>query len=186
MRIHPRLYLVGGHPLTDGTAVRAAGMWIGDAGAVSGVAAAWWHGLLPGPPPLIEVSVPHGTRRRPPDGIRIRRRDLDVRDLVGIRGIWVTAMPLTVLETAVRLDDGAAFLDRALQRQVSFEQLHAAFCRTVNAKGAPAMATAAGRGRRSRGLGGGAGADRAAARRGFHGVGPGDPLRPLRDRRRIP
>jgi very-short-patch-repair endonuclease len=139
MRIHPRLYLVGGHPLTDGTAVRAAGMWIGDAGAVSGVAAAWWHGLLPGPPPLIEVSVPHGTRRRPPDGIRIRRRDLDVRDLVGIRGIWVTAMPLTVLETAVRLDDGAAFLDRALQRRVSFEQLHAAFCRTVNAKGAPAM-----------------------------------------------
>ncbi len=45
-RLCPRVYLVAGHPLTDAARVRAVGLWAGDRAAVSGPAAAWWHGML--------------------------------------------------------------------------------------------------------------------------------------------
>jgi very-short-patch-repair endonuclease len=54
---------------------------------------------------------------------------------VGIRDIWLTAPPLTVLETAVALPDGSAFLDRALQRRVRFPTVYRAFCRTMGRRG---------------------------------------------------
>jgi very-short-patch-repair endonuclease len=45
---------------------------------------------------------------------------------------------LTVLETAVALPDGSAFLDRALQRRVRFPTLYRAFCRNMGARGSSA------------------------------------------------
>ena len=44
----PRVFLVAGHPQTDAARVRAAALWVGTSGAVSGPAAAWWHGMLAG------------------------------------------------------------------------------------------------------------------------------------------
>ena len=35
-RVLPRVFLVAGHPETDAARVRAAGLWVGEAGAVSG------------------------------------------------------------------------------------------------------------------------------------------------------
>jgi hypothetical protein len=73
---------------------------------VSGLAAAFRHELLPRAPETVEVTVRRRSGPTAPSGIRVRRRDLDRRDLVGIHGIWVTDVPLTVLEVAAALDDG--------------------------------------------------------------------------------
>lgn len=109
---------------------------------ISGLAAAWWHGLWPDPPPLIEITLPTGRRLRPPPGIRLRRRELNEIDRVGVRDLWVTAVPLTVLEAAVALNErGPELVDRALQRRVRFEALHRAHCRNAGQRGS----TAAGR-----------------------------------------
>ena len=137
-RLHPGVYLVGGHRLTDEVRVRAAWLWAGTDAAVSGVAAAYWHGLLERAPATIELTVPHRRKPRPQPGLVVRRRDLHHVDLVGRRDIWLTAVPLTVLETAVALPDGSSFLDRALQRHVRFPTAYRAFCRNMGRTGSSA------------------------------------------------
>lgn len=111
-------------------------------GAVLGAAAAaWWHGLLPTAPPVADVTVPTARKpgRRP--GVRCRRRDLARRDLVGIRGVELTDVPLTVLEAAVVLGaDGPALLDRVLQqRRAAFGALVRAHHRGAGREGSPAV-----------------------------------------------
>ena len=137
-RLYPAVYLVGGHRLTDEARVRAAWLWAGDSAAVSGPAAAFWHGMLDRAPQEVELTVPGRCRPRTPDGVRVRRRDLATTDLVGIRDLWLTALPLTALETAVALPEGSTFLDRALQRHVRFPTLYRAFCRNVGRHGSSA------------------------------------------------
>ena len=134
-RVLPRVFLVAGHPETDAVRVRAAGLWVGAHGAVSGPAAAWWHGMLPNAPPVVEVTVPRGHTPRSPPGIRVRRRTLSHRDLVGKTRMWLTDKPLTALETAATIPDGSTFLDRALQRYVSFPRVYRAYCRNLGARG---------------------------------------------------
>lgn len=51
------------------------------------------------------------------------------------RGLWVTDRPLTALETAAAVPDGSVFLDRALQRHVSFARVYRAYCRNLGARG---------------------------------------------------
>jgi len=135
-RLHPAVYLVGGHRLTDEARVRAA--WLGageNAAAVSGPAAAYWHGLIARAPEKIEVTIPRrlGPGNRP--GVRVRRRDLLTADVVGTRGICLTGLPLTVLETAVALPGGSTFLDRALQRHIRFPTVYRAYCRNMGRRG---------------------------------------------------
>jgi very-short-patch-repair endonuclease len=137
-RLRPGVYLVGGHRLTDEVRVRAAWLWAGDAAAVSGPAAAYWHGLLERPPTEIELTVPHCRKPRAQPGLTVRRRNLHHIDLVNTRGVRSTAVPLTVLETAVALPRGSAFLDRALQRHVRFPTAYRAFCRNMGRTGSSA------------------------------------------------
>lgn len=134
-RLHPRVYLVGGHPLTEPARVRAAGLWAGGRGAVSGPAAAFWLGMLPSAPARIEVTVARGCGLRGHAGVRVRRRDLHHLDRRRTRGIWHTDRALTALETAIAVPDGSAFLDRALQRHVPFSQVYRAYCRNMGAQG---------------------------------------------------
>lgn len=49
-RLHPGVYLLGGHRYTDEVRVRAAWLWAGPRAAVTGAAAAYWHGMLDGLP----------------------------------------------------------------------------------------------------------------------------------------
>jgi hypothetical protein len=65
---------------------------------VSGAAAAYWHGLLDRAPAEVEATVPrrNGPGCRP--GALVRRRDLLAADLVRIRDVWLTDVPLTVVE----------------------------------------------------------------------------------------
>ena len=134
-RVLPRVFLVAGHPHTDATRVRAAALWVGERGAVSGPAAAWWHGMLPEAPDVVELTVPRGDCPRPRPEVCLRRRVLATGDLVRVRGVWVTDKPLTALETAAAVPDGSVFLDRALQRHVSFTRVYRAYCRNLGARG---------------------------------------------------
>lgn len=52
-----------------------------------------------------------------------------------VNGLWLTDKPLTALETAVAVPEGSTFLDRALQRHVSFPRLYHAYCRNLGARG---------------------------------------------------
>lgn len=139
-RVAPRVFLAGGHQLTDRARVRAAGMWAGEQAAVSGPAAAWWHGMLSKAPVEVEVTLPRRLGLRAYPGVRVRRRDLAAADLLGTGGIWVTDRPLTALETAIAVPEGSVFLDRALQKHVRFERVYRAYCRNMGAQGAAGIA----------------------------------------------
>jgi very-short-patch-repair endonuclease len=132
------VYLVGGHRLTDEARVRAASLWAGEASVLSGAAAAYWHGLLPRAPSEIEVTLPRRVGHRPRAGLRVRRRDLYAADLMSTRGVWLTGVPLTVLETAVALPDGSVFLDRALQTRARFPTVYRTYCRNMGRHGSSA------------------------------------------------
>lgn len=134
-RVAPRVMLAGGHPWSDRARVRAAALWAGDRAAVSGPAAAWWHGMLRSAPSVVDVTVPRccGLRARP--GVRVRRRDLAAVDQVRAAGIRLTGKPLATLEAAVAVPEGSEFLDRALQRHVDFTAVHRAYCRNLGAHG---------------------------------------------------
>lgn len=140
-RVLPRVFLVAGHPHTDSTRVRAAALWVGAPGAVSGPAAAWWHGMLPAAPEIVELTVPRADCPRPRSQVRLRRRALPPVDLVRLRGLWLTDKPLTALETAAAVADGSVFLDRALQRHVSFTRVYRAYCRNLGAHGSARAGT---------------------------------------------
>lgn len=133
--LYPGIFLAEGHRASDESMVRGAWLWAGAPALVSGPAAAYWHRMLPSAPGDVEITVPARDHRRPPTGIRIRRRDVPAEDRATVRGIGLTARPLAALETAVALPDGSTFLDRALQKHVGFDAVYAAYCRNLGARG---------------------------------------------------
>jgi very-short-patch-repair endonuclease len=135
-RVGPRTYVVAGHRWTDEARARAAVATT--RGTLHGLSAAWWHGMLGELGDEVDVTVHRASNPRPQDGVRVRRRDLDHRDLVSVRDVVVTGRALTVLEAAVAVDGGSAFLDRALQRWVSLEALTRAHERSPGRSGAAA------------------------------------------------
>lgn len=138
-RLHPGVYLSADREHTDQAALRAALLWAGPDATAYGVSAAWWHGLWPTLPTTVEITVPRRRRAGRRRGVRVRRRDLPDVDVVGIRDLWVTTEPLTVLEAAVTLGpDGPAMLDRALQRRVRFESVLQAHHRNLGRYGSAA------------------------------------------------
>ena len=134
-RLHPSVHLVGGHRLTGEAQLWAAWLWGGQRSTISGPAAAFRHGMLPRAPDLVDVTLPASLHRRPGPGVRWHRHDLLPLDRVGLGGLWVTAPPLTAIETALTVPDGSPFLDRALQRHVRFPTLYRAYCRHLGRPG---------------------------------------------------
>jgi len=67
-KVMPQVFLVSGHPESDAVRIRAAGLWIGRRGAISGPAAAWWHHMLTTATPLVELTVPRDRVPRPEAG----------------------------------------------------------------------------------------------------------------------
>jgi very-short-patch-repair endonuclease len=132
----PQVYLVSGHRRTDEVRVRATWLWAGgEPAAVTGPAAAYWHGMLDTAPAFVELTVPRATHRIPPRGVVVRRRDLHGADIVEHRDLWVADRAFAALETAIALPDGSAFLDRALQRYVPFPALYRAYTRNLGRRG---------------------------------------------------
>lgn len=139
-RLHPGVYLVAGHRLTDEARARAAVLWAGPDAVLTGQAAAHWHGLPVPAPGALQLTVPVRRKLRPRPRVLVRRRDLHRVDVTVVRGLRVAAEPLAALETAVALDDGTAFLDRVLQRHVHFPRLYRCYCRNLGSHGSAAAA----------------------------------------------
>lgn len=135
--VHPRVYRDDGYPETDAARARAAVLWAGEGAVLSGLAAAWWHGLVAQPPPTVAVTVPRRRCPRPRPEVAVRRRELHPADACPIRGVRVTAPALTVLETAVELGAGGpTFLDRVLATgRVPVGDLVDAHARNLGAQG---------------------------------------------------
>ena len=129
----PRVYLVADHQLTVEGRVRAGYLWAGPDATLCGIAAAWWHGIWSEQPGLVDITVPRRRRLPAQPGIRACRRDLNSEDRVNLNGLWVTAVPLTVLEASV--EAGSCLLDRALQRRVTLAELRAAHDRNRGRRG---------------------------------------------------
>lgn len=129
-RLHPGIYLAADHPYTDEVRIRAAVLWAGKDAVAHGVSAAWWHDLGPALPATVEVTVRRDRKPGTQAGVSVRRRDLPYPDLIAVRDLWVTDVPLTVLEAAAAQGPaGSALLDRALQRRVKFAAVYRAHCR---------------------------------------------------------
>lgn len=130
------VYLSATHTFTDEARLRAAAASTG--GAVAGLAAAWWHGILESPPDRVAVTVPRSRGRAPrlPYALDVHRRDLLPADLEIVRGLAVTTAPLTSLEAAEVA--GSTVLDRSLQEGiVTVDSLTAAVRRNAGRHGMP-------------------------------------------------
>ena len=103
--LHPRVYRASEYGLTDEARLRAAVLWAGDGAVPRGRAALWWHGLLPGAPETITLTVPG----RCPDarpGVDVCRRVLRDHDVITLRGLTVPVRPLALLDAAVEAGPG--------------------------------------------------------------------------------
>jgi very-short-patch-repair endonuclease len=138
--LHPQVYLDSAHRPTDEVRVRSAVLWAGGDAVLSGVAAAWWHGIATALPENVQVTVPRARCPRARPGVGVRRRELEAADLTSRLGVCVTAVPLTVLEAAVELGpDGRPFLDRALQVSTTFPEVLESYHRNLGAHGSSTM-----------------------------------------------
>lgn len=131
------VYFVDDRPFTAAARIRSAVWGYGQHAAASGLAAAWWHGLTRFAPDVAEITVPRNSHGRRRAGCRVRRRDLAPADLVCCRGLYVTALALTVVEAAARPGGGPAIMDGALQGGSQLRELWQAHLRNKGRYGSP-------------------------------------------------
>ena len=131
------VYFVDDRPFTASARMRAAVWGYGPGATASGLAAAWWHGLTERAPDVVEVTVPRNSRGRSHPGTRVRRRDLHGVDVVELKRLRVTSLPLSVIEAAVRVGGSAALMDTALQRHTDLRQLWRAHLLNKGRYGSP-------------------------------------------------
>jgi len=134
-RLSRGVYFADDRPFTDAARIRAEVWSHGTSATASGLAAAWWHGLVSTAPDHIEVTVPMSKGSRSTWQSSVRRRDLAAADVVLRRNLLVTAIPLTVLD-AVSVTHSRAIMDSALQLRVTLDQLHKAQARNARRHGA--------------------------------------------------
>jgi very-short-patch-repair endonuclease len=132
------VFFVADRPFTDAARIRSTVWGLGPRATASGLAAAWWLDLTKFAPDDVEVTVPRVSNHPRRPGIRIRRRDLQPTDVIERSGLRVTAMPLTVVEAAVRRGGGPKLMDSALQRHTDLSALWSAQLRNKGRHGSPA------------------------------------------------
>ncbi|MBS9532479.1 DUF559 domain-containing protein [Mycobacterium sp. M1] len=136
-RVGPGVYFVDDRPFTIAARIRAAVWGYGPDAVASGLAAAFWHGLISTAPKPMEVTVPRNSHGRSRPGARVRRRDLLPADITECDGLRVTGLALTVIEAAARRGGGPKVLDTALQRHTELPQLWRAHMRNTGRYGSP-------------------------------------------------
>jgi very-short-patch-repair endonuclease len=132
------VFFVADRPFTDAARVRSTVWGLGAQATASGLAAAWWLELTRFAPDVVEVTVPRVSNHPRRPGTRVRRRNLCAADVIERGGLRVTAMPLTVIEAAVRRGGGPKLMDSALQRHVELRTLWNAHLRNKGRHGSPA------------------------------------------------
>ncbi|WP_084817219.1 type IV toxin-antitoxin system AbiEi family antitoxin domain-containing protein [Gordonia sp. HS-NH1] len=136
--VHPRVYRLADHPETDRTRIRIATLAAGAHGVLSGLAAAWWHGMVDAPPATPTVTALRGRHGNPVTGVRILNRALADADVLSRDGLPVTGIALSALEGAV--EGGVEVIDAALQqRRTTVERLVEAYERRRGCIGAADM-----------------------------------------------
>ncbi len=139
VRLHPGVFHSCEHELTTAARIRAAVLWAGPHGYLSGAAAAWWWRLTDVEPTTIRVITPRSSHRRSRPGITVIRRELPHQDRTHAFALPITGRPLTALYGAVELGKaGPAMLDRALQRSVTFAAVRSAHYRNIGCHGSRA------------------------------------------------
>jgi hypothetical protein len=99
------VYRVGHRAPTTEATYLAAVVAAGGGAVLSGLAAAYLHGLVKGTPPTAEVTAP--TQRRI-EGVKVHRcRSLNAHDWARFRGIPVTTVPRTLVDIAAELSPEA-------------------------------------------------------------------------------
>jgi very-short-patch-repair endonuclease len=131
------VYFAEDHAFSDAARVRSIVWSYGAEAAASGLAAAWWHGIVKSAPDLVEVTIPRESRRRQLPGSKSRRRNLKPADIVEQNGLRVTALELTAVEAAVRPRGGPKIMDTALQRHTELPKLWTAHLRNKGRHGSP-------------------------------------------------
>jgi len=137
LRVHPGVYRVGHRApsieATDFAAVVAAG----DGALLSGLAAAYLHGLVKGSPPPAEVTS--RTQRRIEGTKAHRCRSLNAQDATSVRGIPVTTVPRTLVDIASVLSAGAlarACHEAGVRYRTTPSQVDALLAKRPNLRGA--------------------------------------------------
>ncbi|AZG48100.1 hypothetical protein D7316_04713 [Gordonia insulae] len=139
IRAAARVYRLADYPYTDRTRVRVATLTVGPQGVLSGLAAAYWHGIVGKPPKVITVTAPRGWHGRAAPAVRVMRRTLDDTDVVERKGLRVTGIALSVLDGAVD-GGGVKVIDTALQlRRTTVDDLVDAYERRRGCVGAVRM-----------------------------------------------
>jgi len=137
--VHPSVYRSADHRFTPASRIRSAGLWGGENGMLSGIAAAWWWGLPVKEPDDVEIVIPRNEHRRSRPGARIVRRDVLPVDRAWLRATAVTSLALSVFVTSAQLGpDGPALLDRALQTKLTMSELRACYYRNIGIAGSKA------------------------------------------------
>jgi very-short-patch-repair endonuclease len=131
------VFFVADRPFTESARIRVAVWSYGDRATASGPSAARWLELTRFTPDIVDVTVPRHANQQRRKGIRVRRRDLPAADVINVRGLQVTSLPLTVLEAAVRRG-GTKLFDSAVQHHVDLSTLWAAQMRNKGRHGSPA------------------------------------------------
>ncbi|AZZ83111.1 MULTISPECIES: type IV toxin-antitoxin system AbiEi family antitoxin domain-containing protein [Gordonia] len=132
------LYRLADHPVTNRSRTRVATLSVSQDAVLSGLAAAWWHGVATKRPAVVTVTGPKSWKGTAVKGRKVIRRTLSGADVVVHKGLRVTALPLSVLEGAV--EDSMDVIDRALQREkVTVEALVAVYQRRRKCQGAAEM-----------------------------------------------
>lgn len=135
-RCYRSVYFADDRPFTDAARIRAAVWGYGEHAVGSGLTAAWWHRLTRFAPEVVEMTIPRDSNGRRRPGCRPRRRDLDHRDIVEVRGLRTTNLSLTVVEAAARRG-GGKLLDAALQSRIDLGSLWQAHLRNKGRHGSP-------------------------------------------------
>ena len=133
-RVGRGVYFVADREVSTRARLRAACWSVGSHAALSGASAAWWHRLIDEPPRVVTVTARRGRHPGAVTAVTVVHRDLDAVDVVERSGLLMTAVPLTVLDTAA--GTGMGVLDSALLRgRASLEQLLAAHARYPGRRG---------------------------------------------------
>lgn len=129
-RLFPGVYLTHTGQPRWASRARAALLYAGRGAALSHASAAYRHGLVDAPGPVVHVSVPHGRRLRRQRGLEIHYR----RHMPPVWGRIPTVGPIdTVLDLAdlreTPADDVVGLVCRAAQRNIDTEQIRIALQR---------------------------------------------------------
>jgi len=120
-RVGPGIYAWAGLAETDALKLDAATLNMPASAAFAGKTAAWLHGLDINPCEPIEVILPGNGEGWERGGVRVRRAELDRREVVTRRGFRTTSMMRTLsdLWRSLSLTEAVVVTDMALHGRLS-------------------------------------------------------------------